>query len=234
VSPRTSCSSAPPTSTDCSIRDLAAVSPAAGSRLLSDNTGHARERHEQAEIGERQTLSAARCTSSRGHAEGSAAVVFISPGSRGSLVQTRGSTGADRAADNGHAACAFADANSSTAGDEPRSFATIANRCSAVDHVAARGGKPPHSRGRDPSQITFGACDACASGTRRPGTAVKTVRTRHPAEHGRFTERRGVINEPRRGPATTRRRNRTFQAGGCPALPVLKTGWATRPLPRRW
>ncbi len=33
--------------------------------------------------------------------------------------------------------------------------------------------------------------------------------------------------------ATTRRRNRTFQAGGCPALPVLKTGWATRPLPRR-
>ncbi len=34
-------------------------------------------------------------------------------------------------------------------------------------------------------------------------------------------------------PATTRRRNRTFQAGGCPALPVLKTGWATRPLPRR-
>jgi hypothetical protein len=35
-------------------------------------------------------------------------------------------------------------------------------------------------------------------------------------------------------PATTRRRNRTFQAGGCPALPVLKTGWATRPVPRRW
>jgi hypothetical protein len=34
-------------------------------------------------------------------------------------------------------------------------------------------------------------------------------------------------------PATTRRRNRTFQAGGCPALPVLKTGWATRPVPRR-
>src|SRR5690242_784396 len=33
--------------------------------------------------------------------------------------------------------------------------------------------------------------------------------------------------------ATTRRRNRTFQAGGCPALPVLKTGWATRPVPRR-
>jgi hypothetical protein len=37
-----------------------------------------------------------------------------------------------------------------------------------------------------------------------------------------------------RHPATTRRRNRTFQAGGCPALPVLKTGWATRPVPRRW
>ena len=33
--------------------------------------------------------------------------------------------------------------------------------------------------------------------------------------------------------STTRRRNRTFQAGGCPALPVLKTGWATRPVPRR-
>jgi hypothetical protein len=26
------------------------------------------------------------------------------------------------------------------------------------------------------------------------------------------------------GNGTTRRRNRTFQAGGCPALPVLKTG----------
>ena len=35
------------------------------------------------------------------------------------------------------------------------------------------------------------------------------------------------------GNDTTRRRNRTFQAGGCPALPVLKTGWATRPVPRR-
>ena len=34
-------------------------------------------------------------------------------------------------------------------------------------------------------------------------------------------------------PATTRRRNRTFQAPGYDALPVLKTGWATRPLPRR-
>ena len=33
--------------------------------------------------------------------------------------------------------------------------------------------------------------------------------------------------------SATRRRNRTFQAGGCPALPVLKTGWATRPVPRR-
>jgi integrase len=28
-----------------------------------------------------------------------------------------------------------------------------------------------------------------------------------------------------------RRRNRTFQAWGCHALPVLKTGWATRPMP---
>src|SRR6476646_11792686 len=33
--------------------------------------------------------------------------------------------------------------------------------------------------------------------------------------------------------ATERRRNRTFQAWGCHALPVLKTGWATRPLPLR-
>ncbi len=30
-----------------------------------------------------------------------------------------------------------------------------------------------------------------------------------------------------------RRRNRTFQAGGCPALPALKAGWATRPVPLR-
>ena len=28
-------------------------------------------------------------------------------------------------------------------------------------------------------------------------------------------------------------RSRTFQAPGCDALPVLKTGWATRPLPLR-
>jgi hypothetical protein len=40
VSRRTSCSSAPPTSTDCSIGDWAAVSPAAGSRLPSDTLGH--------------------------------------------------------------------------------------------------------------------------------------------------------------------------------------------------
>ncbi len=46
---------------------------------------------------------------------------------------------------------------------------------------------------------------------------------------------RGGTRGPQNRPfaATTRRRNRTFQAGGCPALPVLKTGWATRPLPRR-
>src|SRR3954453_10133997 len=31
--------------------------------------------------------------------------------------------------------------------------------------------------------------------------------------------------------ATERRRNRTFQPVGCTGLPVLKTGWATRPLP---
>src|SRR3954452_14155619 len=30
---------------------------------------------------------------------------------------------------------------------------------------------------------------------------------------------------------TRRRRNRTFQAVGCTALPALKAGWATRPLP---
>ncbi len=34
-------------------------------------------------------------------------------------------------------------------------------------------------------------------------------------------------------PAHEQRRNRTFQAGGFPALPVLKTGWATRPVPLR-
>jgi hypothetical protein len=32
---------------------------------------------------------------------------------------------------------------------------------------------------------------------------------------------------------TERRRNRTFQPWGCQGLPVLKTGWATRPLPLR-
>src|SRR3954447_15456678 len=32
-------------------------------------------------------------------------------------------------------------------------------------------------------------------------------------------------------PETRRRRNRTFQAVGCTALPALKAGWATRPLP---
>jgi hypothetical protein len=37
----------------------------------------------------------------------------------------------------------------------------------------------------------------------------------------------------RTGPATKRRWNRTIQAGGCPALPALKAGWATRPLPLR-
>src|SRR5918992_1363942 len=30
-----------------------------------------------------------------------------------------------------------------------------------------------------------------------------------------------------------RRRNRTFQAWGCHALPALKAGWATRPVPLR-
>jgi hypothetical protein len=34
-------------------------------------------------------------------------------------------------------------------------------------------------------------------------------------------------------PATTRRRNRTYQPWGYHGLPVLKTGWATRPVPRR-
>src|SRR4051794_15166949 len=34
-------------------------------------------------------------------------------------------------------------------------------------------------------------------------------------------------------PLTERRRNRTFQPWGCHGLPVLKTGWATRPLPLR-
>src|SRR2546426_2266378 len=34
-------------------------------------------------------------------------------------------------------------------------------------------------------------------------------------------------------PATERRRNRTFPARGCPAVTVLKTGWATRPVPLR-
>lgn len=37
---RTSCSGAPSTSTDCSVRDGAAVSLAVGSRLLPDSWGH--------------------------------------------------------------------------------------------------------------------------------------------------------------------------------------------------
>jgi hypothetical protein len=65
---------------------------------------------------------------------------------------------------------------SSTACDEPGSFATIANRCSAVDHVAARGGKPRQSRGRDPSQITFGDCDGLGIGVRHQRTRAKSVR----------------------------------------------------------
>ena len=32
---------------------------------------------------------------------------------------------------------------------------------------------------------------------------------------------------------TERRWNRTIQPEGCSGLPVLKTGWATRPLPLR-
>jgi hypothetical protein len=58
-----------------------------------DNTGDARERDEQAEIGARQTLSAGRWTSRHCHAEGSAAVAVILPGSRGSLVLPRGAPG---------------------------------------------------------------------------------------------------------------------------------------------
>jgi hypothetical protein len=169
-------------------------------------------------------------------------------GGRASLAcAIRGSAGADRAANSGAAACAVADANSSTACDEPRSFATIANRCSAVDHVAARGGKPPHSRGRDPSQITFGDCEACASGTRRPGMAIKTVRTRHAAEHGRFTEPRGAINEPRRRPRqlTGRSAHPSNHAGGlserraddqcrAPTRPRVRSSLTTSPTqPRR-
>ena len=49
---------------------------------------------------------------------------------------------------------------------------------------------------------------------------------------GAHRERRRGVQNPR-FPATTRRRNRTFQAWDCHALPVLKTGWATRPVPRR-
>jgi hypothetical protein len=63
-----------------------------------------------------------------------------------------------------------------------------------------------------------------ASATRRFGHLACQRRTLHNSK----PPAKSVI------PATTRRRNRTFQAGGCPALPVLKTGWATRPLPRRW
>jgi hypothetical protein len=67
-----------------------------------------------------------RCARNSGLA---AACAFTLIGTCGSLRLPRASSAADRAADSGLAACAFADANSSTACDEPRSFATIANRC---------------------------------------------------------------------------------------------------------
>ena len=43
----------------------------------------------------------------------------------------------------------------------------------------------------------------------------------------------GKPPETQRQSQTERRRNRTFQPPGYDGLPVLKTGWATRPVPLR-
>jgi hypothetical protein len=64
------------------------------------------------------------------------------------------------------------------------------------------------------------------------GTASFGTYSGHaPSESADFTER--SRSKSSRFAATERRRSRTFQAPGCDALPVLKTGWATRPLPLR-
>jgi hypothetical protein len=42
---------------------------------------------------------------------------------------------------------------------------------------------------------------------------------------------RGVLPEPKITGPTRRRRSRTYQPMGYIGLPVLKTGWATGPLP---
>jgi hypothetical protein len=72
--------------------------------------------------------------------------------------------------------------------------------------------------------VPLGECSGERPGERRgPDWPELTSR---PACHPQVAERRNTTRE-QDDPRTTRRRNRTFQAGGCPALPVLKTGWAT-------
>ena len=69
--------------------------------------------------------------------------------------------------------------------------------------------------------------------SRRPNQAVLSGVERQAGKRAHPRPTPQNPRSPAETPATKRRRNRTFQAGGCPALPVLKTGWATRPLPLR-
>ncbi len=70
-------------------------------------------------------------------------------------------------------------------------------------------GKLSRVRARGGSSRGAGGHDTQAFGT--SGRSVRSARIDRSRKTATF-------------PATTRRRNRTFQAGGCPALPVLKTG----------
>src|SRR5205807_6253416 len=72
---------------------------------------------------------------------------------------------------------------------------------------------------------------AAAAAGMAMATTATTARTNRPAPtprryHGERSHGAGPL-------PTERRRNRTFQAPGYDALPVLKTGWATRPVPLR-
>jgi arsenate reductase len=91
--------------------------------------------------------------------------------------------------------------------------------------------------------VTMGCDDACPyiPGKRYidwelqdpKGRPVEEVRATRDDITRRVDALLAELTRLRRRTATKRRRNRTFQAPGCDALPVLKTGWATRPLPLR-
>ena len=94
---------------------------------------------------------------------------------------------------------------------------------------ARTGGQRPRTRPRRPApRGRAGRAGPSPRPARRSPPARGARRGGRPGAPPRAVARRSSIAPPRPGPA---RRNRTFQARPRPALTVLKTGWATGPVP---